>query len=253
MRMIDASNDLSTIYTISTQAPTPDYPQNIRVVTGDNEVVVSNSDNTQSQTTTLHLGSNYLAGIGDYKDQIVKDGDNWKIVRNIGKQIVDGTVNFLTYLTVSGNIIQTSFALSCKNRNAICDRFPVTQGYSATEHFVIAAALTAGLFHIDKTRFESDDIAGLKKWFSENNTLLYYVLPIPTEETITDTTLINDLNKLQELLSYDGTTNITITSEDTNAQMTAEVTYTSESDMCEKLLFIFNKMKDKLYHIIRSL
>ena len=90
-------------------------------------------------------------------------------------------------------------------------------------------------------------------WFETHNTEIYYILATPVEETITDTTLINDLNALQELLSYDGTTNITVTSEDTNAQMEVEVTYTSESDMCEKLLFIFNKMKDKLYHIIRSL
>ena len=40
MRMTDASNNLSTVYTISTQAPTPDYPQDIKVVTGNNSVVV---------------------------------------------------------------------------------------------------------------------------------------------------------------------------------------------------------------------
>lgn len=40
-----------------------------------------------------------------------------------------------------------------------------------------------------------------------------------TEEAITDTTLINDLNNLQGLLSYDGTTNIIITSNPSNVQL----------------------------------
>lgn len=192
MRMADASNDLSTIYTISAQAPNPSYPQDVKVVTGDNEVVVSNSDNTQSQSYTLHLGSLELCKIGDYQDVILGSKDNWKVVKKVGK-----------IASYNGETITTDYI-----------------------------STTGGL---------------------DTGALVYYGLATPIEETISDQTLINELNELQELLSYDGTTNITITSDSNNAQMIVQVTYTSESDMNEKLTEIFNSIKSKLYHIIRAL
>lgn len=44
MRITDNSNDLSTVYTISTASPNPSYPQPITNVTGDVEVVVQNKN-----------------------------------------------------------------------------------------------------------------------------------------------------------------------------------------------------------------
>ena len=37
-------------------SPNPDYPQPINVVSGDNEITIANSDNTQSQTYPIYLG-----------------------------------------------------------------------------------------------------------------------------------------------------------------------------------------------------
>jgi len=143
-------------------SPNPSYPQDVKVVTGDNQVVVSNSDNTQSQTYTLHLGSLELCKIGDYQDVILGTKDNWKVVRNVG--------HIVSY---NGETITTDYI-------------------STTGELSTGAEV-------------------------------YYGLSISTEETITDTTLINELNELQDLLSYDGTTNITITSDSDNAQMIAQV------------------------------
>ena len=53
---------------------------------------------------------------------------------------------------------------------------------------------------------------------------IYYGLSTPTEETITDTTLINNLNAIYNLMGYDGTTNMTIISANGNAQLLVEAT-----------------------------
>ena len=44
IRMVDYSNNLSTVYTISTASPNPSYPQPITNVTGDVEVLVQNKN-----------------------------------------------------------------------------------------------------------------------------------------------------------------------------------------------------------------
>ena len=52
---------------------------------------------------------------------------------------------------------------------------------------------------------------------------VYYGLSISTEETITDTQLIESLNNMYNLMGYDGQTNITISSNSANAQMIAQI------------------------------
>ena len=219
----------------------------------------------QEQSTTLHNVPN-LAGIGDYKDEI--DVENKKIVKEVNKlnvkdltwdlpetQPTDETLNMFRCTTVTDRLYTEEMSCLCN--------YLSYKGRAGGNN--AGKDLGVGIWFLYNTQTQSKNIyiiipktiasnsTELINWATTNNVIIYYQLATPVEETITDTTLINDLNKLQELLSYDGTTNITVISEDTNAQMEVEVTYTSESDMCEKLLFIFNKMKDKLYHIIRSL
>lgn len=54
-------------------SPNPDYPQEVHVVSGDNEVIVSNGDNTQSTTYPINLPEGmFLGSIGDYQDRFFK-------------------------------------------------------------------------------------------------------------------------------------------------------------------------------------
>ena len=54
----------------------------------------------EEQTYTLHLGTEYLAGISTYKDEIIGKTDDWKIKRYVGKKYtfasgaVDGNVYY---------------------------------------------------------------------------------------------------------------------------------------------------------------
>ena len=206
----------------------------------------------QEQTYTLHLGSLELCKIGDYQDYITGTKDNWKVVRNVGKVTFVGPENWQRSTNYTNT---TMYYLEHGLSNIVADPFlsnyftfmlgnddipHIRWGGTGNSRFLIFSPIL-------------NDIDSFKSWLSTHNTIVYYELATPIEETITDTTLINDLNNLQDLLSYDGTTNITITSASSNAQMIVEVTYTSESDMNEKLTNIFNSIKSKLYHIIRAL
>jgi hypothetical protein len=75
-------------------------------------------------------------------------------------------------------------------------------------------------------RFSLDRFANateLKTWLATHNIIIYYRKIEPVEIPITDTTLITDLNNMYQAMGYDGTTNMTITSNPNNAQMIASV------------------------------
>lgn len=77
-------------------APNPDYPYPVNVVTGDNEVIVSNEDNTQSQTYPINLGSMELCKIGDYQDSIKKSSGKNLAEEKISNANVYSNGKFLT-------------------------------------------------------------------------------------------------------------------------------------------------------------
>lgn len=341
MRIVDLSNDLSTQYTISTQAPTPDYPKDIRVVTGDNQVVVQNKNflpftnqdftindvrfkcengrlkingtssgnvwNNNSnlknnfnfilpagtyyfargvevnsyirdynndttlvqnngsftletptkvyfsvyfttgtsfvnlvdtaqlekgstysesiphaeQTYTLHLGTNYLAGIGTYKDEIVGKTDDWKIKRYVGKKIA----NNITTTGTANVHIDTTFN-DYLNQNGLCNYLTnkvdsrIVGNYDAgvyleNNEFTFRDGTTKDRLYI-KSTLTATELNALEM-------SVYYILATPTEIPITDTSLVQSLNELNDLMSYDGTTNIVITSNSANAQLTAQI------------------------------
>ena len=84
-------------YTGGNPAPNPDFPMPVHVVSGDNEVIVSNGDNTQSTTYPINLPEGmFLGSIGDYKDRFFKTSGynlfNKDTVTNDAFLLADGTV-----------------------------------------------------------------------------------------------------------------------------------------------------------------
>ena len=215
----------------------------------------------QEQSYTLHLGNEYLAGIPntDYKDEI--DVVNKKIIRKVGKVVLDGTETYgilggydLYCIKSLNNYFNTNENTVISNMLQPSNNAEIWSKRNQTGNNLIAASSDG--FRIMMNDYNDGEVlkAEILRLYNANTPLYaYYRLATPTEETITDTSLINELNELQELLSYDGTTNITVISSSENAQMSVEVTYTSKSDMNEKLTNIFNSIKSKLYHIIRAL
>lgn len=175
---------------------------------------------TEQQTTTLHLGTNYLAGIGDYKDEIVGKTDEWKIVRKVGKVVLSniegtGVNNLYRNLDIKSPIQQ---AFLKHFINVVDSR--IDSNYWANEildnnEFSFRVHETNNYLFL-KSTLSAQEITAL-------NDEIFLVLATPVEIPIIDTTLINDLNNMYQAMGYDGTTNITITSDTSNAQMTASV------------------------------
>ena len=178
----------------------------------------------KEQTATLNLGNEYLAGIGNYKDKIVGKTDNWKIVRNIGKVVFNGSEDWSNY---NNNILYTrgiypAGASVTEAINGYCNQATTdTNDYilfsnnSKTAFGVKNVTTYWGLSEINTTEW--------KTYLSTNNVIVYYQLATPTETPITDQTLITDLNNMYQAMGYDGTTNIAITSNSANAQMEANI------------------------------
>ena len=93
IRLSSVSDSSYEMYT-NGASPNPDYPQDIHVVSGDNTIIVSNGDNTQSQSYPISLGDIELCKIGNYQDYIAK---------STGENLFDNTFNHLgMYQTASG-------------------------------------------------------------------------------------------------------------------------------------------------------
>ena len=69
-------------------SPSPDYPQDVNVVSGSQTIAITSDGNTQQYPITL--GSTELCKIGDYQDYIYKDGDDWYVHKEISKIILNG-------------------------------------------------------------------------------------------------------------------------------------------------------------------
>ena len=72
-----------------TGTPTPDSPQPISTVTGEQVVKVEGSND--SQEFPIDLGTIELAKIGTYQDRIYKEGEKWYIEKQVGKVVLESS------------------------------------------------------------------------------------------------------------------------------------------------------------------
>ena len=198
--------------------PTPDTPIPVNVVTGDNVVIVSSGDKTQSQTYPINLGSMELCKIRDYQDYIYKDSGKWYLHKEIGKVVLNGSetwsesgyINNTIYSVYSGAI--TNYSSYREIRSNLLVWNSNVSSTTITEYISTGGAT----FRIGvlKSRLSAYTINGFKTWLSNNNVTTYYVLATPITTEITDTTLIEQLDNLEKAYSYDTQTNISQTNQD---------------------------------------
>ena len=192
-------------------SPNPQYPQQIEIATGNNTITITNSDNTASQILPVNLGSIELCKIGDYQDYIYKDltTNKWYKHKTIEKIVLNGTET-----NIQPNTAVDRFNISIQNvkygsvasPNAISTHY--TSRFSPTNNSIYVSG-SISMISIMDNRFSS--LAGYKTWLSANNVTIYYVLNTATDVEITDTTLIEQLEAINNAQSYDYQTNITQT------------------------------------------
>ena len=197
--------------------------ENITVPNGYNYLFVYLS-NSGEDTTNLDLQiekgtqatsySPYFTPIELFSgDTITGTPNNWSILKNVGKYILDSTKNWYAtgtgnkdyQVTLGGNDriylkqSATGYSNYFRVSNSGSDVFmwPILQG--STDYIRIVNA-------IDKWETVDD----FKTFITNNTVELIFPLATPTTTPITDTTLINDLNNFYYAMSKNGETNISV-------------------------------------------
>jgi len=180
----------------------------------------------QSQEYKINLGNIHL-----YEgDQIIGTPDNWSIKHVMAEDILDGSENISFESSASTPSQRSTFRITISNilktTDYISNRFIKGSSTSNRLVFVVNSSrpyisLEDAITGINTSDSNTEKINKLKTWLSSNNVSVVYELATPTTEPITNTELISQLNALYYANSYNGTTNITITSEDLEMIMTA--------------------------------
>ncbi len=185
----------------------------------------------KGQSYVLPFGDTYLAKIGDYADEPVNVDGTWYIRRAIGKVVFDGTEEWQVISSVSND---STWLLQRKTAQSDAESVVATSNdYLYSDLFSIyncfgASNTNEGLcYHQDKkmmvrllkSRLGDTNIASLfQAWLSTHNTTVYYRLATPTDEVITDQSLIDALDDfINQAHAYKGHTHITTTAADGNA------------------------------------
>ena len=196
----------------------------------------------QGQSYTVDLGSIELCKMGTYQDYIWKDGDTWKIHKAIGKITLNGSETY----TASGAAWWTGLSDAYAALNTDPDLATKAKEYEMSDYFSV---MTLGeLYSEGKTgtiilRISGQNtqrlilnISGYTKqqlvdWITANKPSFYYWLATATDTTITNATLIAQLEAILNSGSvYKGTNNITTVIAAGNAQGEVQVSYYTHQD-----------------------
>ena len=185
----------------------------------------------QGQEFPIDLGSIELAKIpgSDYKDKILYDKTigKWRIEKQVGKVVFDGTEAWAYYSSYGGfRYKNDGFNVSSNNpsEDLICSHFTVAtvRGASPTAPVIKSYTLNTDstyIFLCDGT----SDVTAFKTWLASNPTTVYYALATPTTTEITDQTLIDQLEALASATLGYGVNNIWIEIATGNAMPTLEL------------------------------
>lgn len=219
-------------YTGGTPSPNPDYPQDIKVVTGENTITINNTD------YTIDLGNIELVKIGNNSDLIFKNEksnpyyDNtlienaWYKKKAIEKVVLDGSESW-DKSTITGTVttqrFRTTTSYSFVANSGISDKFiNRPNGMPAGDYECILVTNTTNVYiSINIDRLTENTIQDFKTWLQNNNVLYYIVLQTSNNIQITDTTLINQLEELNKVIEQGGTIIVETESAEENAQLIA--------------------------------
>ena len=189
----------------------------------------------------LTLGSLELCKIGDYADYIYRNGSKCFKHNKIVKYVFTGDENWRTASSVAGGT--TRFLLDksdiinnkkteLKIKSIYSNRF---KALSWIELYREDTTTKNAISCYDDYQYDTGRIViridnnvastveELKAYLKENETYCYYVLATPTDTEITDTTLIAQLNALENAQLYEDITNISITGD--NLTPIADIDY----------------------------
>lgn len=162
-----------------------------------------------------------LCKIGTYQDYIYKSGEDWYVHKDLAKVVLDGsdTSNYGTLGNGTGGIKRFRYSRSDIGnvpddiRTTYCDIYQgIQRRYTLDIQNSISQYTQQNMLNIttSSTTYTLNDYLS---FLSSNPATVYYVLATPTDTQITNATLIAQLEALNAATTYDGTTVITVSSE----------------------------------------
>ena len=154
--------------------------------------------------------------IGTYEDEFEHDGNKWYLNKYVGKVVFNGS-------EIWSSLNTTNYWFRFRGTNVITNastysNYFNTGSYQGVSLSYPSVGVSDGNWIYIRyntqeilTQYGITDTASLQSWLSTHNTTVYYVLATPTHEEITDTTLISQLNAIEQAVSYDEQTNISQT------------------------------------------
>ena len=159
-----------------------------------------------------------LCKLGDYQDYIWKDGEDWKVHKDIGKYQFNGAEPWVRSGLTTPDTFVAAIAtklqdyLKVKDSNTLKSAYFIrhnptkTSGqmnaYNGTNTAPIAFALS-----FDAASITS--VTDAKNWISNNKPTVYSAINNPTDTVITDQTLIEQLEAISTASLHNGVNNIT--------------------------------------------
>ena len=119
-------------------------------------------------------------------DEIRNNNGQWELVRRVGKIVLDGTTSYSETSSDSSlsNTMRFIFYPQILRKSGVenlyCDKFAVRNVYALDEEGVLGSAGGNAMYiRLLKSKLETQDIAGFKKWLKVNPTTIYYELETP--------------------------------------------------------------------------
>ena len=192
--------------------PSPSNEVPIQNVSGENSIIVANSDNTTIDTYPINLPEGMeLCKIGNYQDEIINQNGKWykqakviKLTPSTWSKI--GTTNY--YFMSGVNTTNVKVGLGNIKPNILCNMY---QTVTPNNVYHINGDIQQGVSLISSGIIVRDVNVTTVDDFKEltNNLVVYAIYNTPVLTEITNTTLISQLEAISRALSHAGITNIT--------------------------------------------
>ena len=173
------------------------------------------------QSYPISLGSIELCKIGNYQDHIWEDNGEWKIHREITQKVFNGSESWSksnatlnnVYIQVDASIKKNTAVKSNKLTEYAASYMQVNSvvgiAYNTTGADEASIRISCGIGG-------ASNVPAFRSWLNGVSPTAYYAKATPTEDTITNQSLIQQLNALKNGGAENGTTYIKVNATDPN-------------------------------------
>lgn len=181
----------------------------------------------------ISLGSIELCKLGTYQDYIWKDGDDWKVHKEISSITLDGTEGWAyadnynyarcpSYIFVDKPLGGTGLGLQLSNYFGVISDWGTFRDSTSRNAFF--PLLDEG-YKISIRNTNCTSVEDYKSWLATNKPSFYYPVETPTDTVITDQALIAQLEAIRTASLENGANTITNTATGSNLAGDMEIGY----------------------------